>query len=55
MLLFFGVPARRRSWRSMLGMLVLMVILGAMVGCGGGGGGGGKVRQAPQPAPTPLP
>jgi hypothetical protein len=40
-LLFFGIPARRRSWRTMLGALVLMVIMGAMAGCGGGGGGGG--------------
>ncbi|MGD0890666.1 MAG: protease pro-enzyme activation domain-containing protein [Terracidiphilus sp.] len=42
LILFFGIPARRRSWRSMLGMVVLMVILGTMAGCGGGGGGGGS-------------
>jgi len=42
LLLFFGIPARRRSWRSMLGMLVLMVVLGTMAGCGGSGGGGSK-------------
>lgn len=41
LMLFFGIPARRRSWRTMLGALVLMVIMGAMAGCGGGGGGGG--------------
>jgi subtilase family serine protease/uncharacterized membrane protein len=41
LLLFFGIPARRRGWQSMLGMVVLMVVLGAMAGCGGGGGGGG--------------
>ena len=37
LLMFFGIPARRRSWRSMVGAVVLMVILGAMAGCGGGG------------------
>jgi hypothetical protein len=42
LILFFGIPARRRSWRSMLGMVVLMAILGTMAGCGGGGGGGGS-------------
>ncbi len=36
-LLFFGIPARRRSWRSMLGVLVLMVALGSLSACGGGG------------------
>jgi hypothetical protein len=39
LLLFFGIPARRRSWRTMVGMLVLMVTLGGLAGCGGGGGG----------------
>jgi trimeric autotransporter adhesin len=41
--LFFGIPARRRGWRSMLGLLVFLVTM-AGVGCGGGGnnsGGGG--------------
>jgi hypothetical protein len=38
LLLFFGIPARRRSWRTMVGMLVLMVTLGSLAGCGGGGG-----------------
>jgi len=37
-LVFLGIPARRRSWRSMLGILVLMVALGGLSGCGGGGG-----------------
>jgi hypothetical protein len=39
-LLFFGVPARRRSWRSMLGILVLMAALGSLAACGGGSSGG---------------
>jgi len=40
-LVFLGIPARRRSWRSMLGLLVLMTALGSLAACGGGGGGGG--------------
>jgi hypothetical protein len=41
-LLLFGIPARRRSWRTMLGMLCLLVGLsGGVLACGGGGGGGG--------------
>jgi trimeric autotransporter adhesin len=44
LLVFLGIPARRRSWRSMLSILVALVVLGAMASCGGGGsssGGGG--------------
>jgi len=44
--LFFGIPARRRNWRSMLGMLVLFVSIGA-IGCGGGGGSGGGTPPNP--------
>ena len=35
LLVFFGIPARRRSWRSMLTILVAMVALGALASCGG--------------------
>ena len=31
LLVFFGIPARRRSWRSMLSILVAMVALGVLV------------------------
>ena len=45
-LVFFGIPARRRSWRSMLSVLAVMVAIGALASCGGGssntGGGGGQ-------------
>ncbi|MGO8758346.1 MAG: protease pro-enzyme activation domain-containing protein [Terracidiphilus sp.] len=40
LLVFFGIPARRRSWRSMLTILVAMIAIGALSSCGGGGGGG---------------
>jgi hypothetical protein len=39
----FGIPARRRNWLAMLGLLLLFVSVAGM-GCGGGGGsssGGG--------------
>jgi hypothetical protein len=40
-LLLFGIPARRRGWRTMLGMSVLLAALvGGMTACGGGGGTG---------------
>jgi subtilase family serine protease len=38
-LVFLGIPARRRSWRSMLGILVLMAALGGLAACGGGSSG----------------
>ena len=34
-ILLFGIPARRRGWRSMLGLLVVVTAL-AGIGCGGG-------------------
>ncbi len=39
LLVFFGIPARRRNWRAMLGVLMLMAALGSLSACGGGGGG----------------
>jgi hypothetical protein len=50
LLVFFGIPARRRSWRAMLGILIAMAALGAMSSCGGGGssgGGGGTTPSNP--------
>jgi hypothetical protein len=55
-LLMFGVPARRRSWRRMLALVVLLAGMGALgmlglTGCGGssnsGGGGGGGTTGTP--------
>jgi hypothetical protein len=69
MLLFLGIPARRRSWRSMLGILVLMAALGSLAACGGGSSGGSTtsnpgttagtytftVRGTGNPTVTPAP
>jgi hypothetical protein len=35
LLVFFGIPARRRSWRNMLSILIATVTLGALASCGG--------------------
>jgi len=47
MLFFFGIPARRRSWRAMLGMLLLITALGSLAACGGGGSSGGGTTTIP--------
>ncbi len=47
LLLFFGIPARRRSWRSMLGVLLVMAALGSMAACGSGGGSGTTTQTDP--------
>jgi hypothetical protein len=40
-ILLFGIPSRRNRWRSMLGMLALLIILtGGVLACGGGVSGG---------------
>lgn len=38
-LMFLGIPARRRGWRAMVGMVVILFALGGLAACGGGGGG----------------
>jgi N-acetylneuraminic acid mutarotase len=39
-ILLIGIPARRRSWRTILGMFALLVAFaGGVLACGGGGGG----------------
>lgn len=41
LLMFFGIPARRRGWRAMLGAFILLATLGSLAACGGGGSSGG--------------
>ncbi len=52
LLMLFGIPARRRGWRAMLGAVVLLATLGSLAACGGGGGssstnGGGSGSGTP--------
>jgi hypothetical protein len=35
LLVLFGIPSRRRGWRAMLGVLLLMTVIGTLSGCGG--------------------
>jgi N-acetylneuraminic acid mutarotase len=57
-ILLLGVPARKRSWRTMLGMLLFVAILiGGAISCGSGGngsgaGGGGGGGGASNPGTT---
>jgi trimeric autotransporter adhesin len=39
--LFFGIPARRRGWRAMLGLLVFVFVIGG-IGCGGSSSSSGS-------------
>lgn len=48
-----AAPARRGSWRTMLGMLFLLVALGGgVLACGGGGSGGGGGGGSGNPGTT---
>jgi len=47
-LVFLGVPARRRNWRALVGVLILLIGLGSLSACGGGGG---KSRTSAQTTP----
>jgi hypothetical protein len=55
-LLLFGIPARRRRWQTMLGMLALFVALsGGMLACSGGGSGGGGGGEEAEVVATVIP
>lgn len=49
-LVFLGIPARRKSWRAMLGIVVVTFAVGFLSSCGGGnassGGSGGTSVSA---------
>jgi hypothetical protein len=53
LLVFLGIPARRRSWRSMLGALLLMAALGSLTACGGGGSSSSTPPPNTDPGTTP--
>jgi len=46
-LVLFGIPARRRAWRNLIGLVALLaILLGGAAACGGGsssGGGGNTI------------
>jgi len=35
LLVFLGIPSRRRGWRAMLGAMLLIAVIGTLSGCGG--------------------
>jgi hypothetical protein len=37
--LFFAIPARRRSWRGLLGLMLFAVVVSAAMGCGSSSSG----------------
>jgi hypothetical protein len=45
MVLFFSIPARRRGWQTMLGLLIVIVSI-AGIGCGSSNNGGGGGQSA---------
>lgn len=51
-LVFLGIPARRRNWRQMLGVLVLIAALAGLSSCGGGGGSSGTGSTQTDPGTT---
>jgi hypothetical protein len=52
LLVFLGIPARRRTWRNLLGFVIVMATLGAFAACGGGGSGGGGGGNPGNPGTT---
>ena len=53
LLIFLGIPARRRGWRNLLGLLVVFAFLGTLSACGGGSNGGGGGGGGGDPGTTP--
>lgn len=57
--LLFNIPARRRAWRNLLGLVVVACVLGLGIGCGGGssssstGGTGGTGGSGGSTSATP--
>jgi subtilase family serine protease len=46
-LFFLGIPARRRNWRAMVGVLVLLIALGSLSACGGGSRSASTTQTTP--------
>ena len=52
LLALFGIPAQRRKWRSLVGMLALLIALGSLAACGGGGGSSSNGGGTKNPGTT---
>jgi len=46
-LAFLRIPVRRRNWRSMVGIFVLMIVLGSLSACGGGSSSAPTTQTTP--------
>jgi len=47
LLVFLGIPKRRRSWRAMVGVLMLLMALGSLSACGGGSSSASTKQTTP--------
>jgi N-acetylneuraminic acid mutarotase len=48
-ILLAGIPARRRRWWNVVGMIALLFCVGSALGCGGSGGSGGGGNSGTSP------
>lgn len=53
LVIFFGIPARRRDWHALLTLIAVLVLASAMIACGGGGGSRGGGGGQSNPGTTP--
>jgi trimeric autotransporter adhesin len=53
LVVLLGIPAKRRRWQSMLGLLIATVFLGGLAACGGAGSFGGGTTNPANPGTTP--
>ena len=47
LLVFLGIPARRRNWRAMVGVFALLITLGSLSACGGGSSSASTAQTTP--------
>ena len=53
LIIFLGVPARRRALHVLLTLVAVLVLTSSMIACGGGGGSGGGGGGQSNPGTTP--